>query len=284
MKLLRLRFVILIGLVALLALASSVSAEQSAVFTCPDGTVIENAVEVSFDFVDGVYVITVLGIDGFNPVLGLELDSGEKACNDDSQEALVYTLDLPTTGKVNSSPLNSQIILEIADGIPGYALAYIGGYGGSSGDFVVIVEGHFVTEEAPIFSIWMTQNMLNSGVSPAIYHYAADNVLDPLLVLGTEIDEPIIIDGEAISCDDAGTELCWGETPSLVGASVTVERGTVPGGTLDSLIIIPIEEIQGDAGLFLNFRFGSYNMASQGEFFAIFHLGVQEVAPTSDSK
>jgi hypothetical protein len=284
MNLRRLWFVVLVGLIALLALASAVSAEQSAVFTCPDGTVIENAVEVSFDFVDGFYVVTVLGIDGFDPVLGIELDSGETACNDDSADALVYTLDLPTTGKVDASPLNSQLTFEIADGIPGYALAYIGGFGGSSGEFVVIIEGHFVAEEAPVFSVWMTQNMLDSGVSPAIYHYAADDVLDPLLVLGPQIDDPIVIDGEAILCDDAGTSLCWGETPSLVGASVTVERGTVPGGPLDSLIIIPIDEIQGDAGLFLNFRFGSYNMASQGEFFAIFHLGLQEVATTGDSK
>lgn len=284
MKSLRFRFLVLVGLIVLLAMAGAVSAEQSAVFTCPDGTVIENAVEISFDFVDGIYFITVLGINGFDPVLGIELDSGETTCNDDNPDALAYALSLPTTGKVDSSPLNSRVVVEISDGNPGYALAYIGGFGGSSGEFVVIVEGHSVIQEAPVFSVWLTQNMLASGVSPAIYHYATDDALDPYLVLGPTIDEPVIIDGEAIACDDAGSTLCWGETPSLVGASVTVEHGTVPGGPLDSLIIIPSEEIQGDAGLFLNFRFGSYNMESQGEFFAIFHLGLQEVPTTTDSK
>src|SRR5690606_2623909 len=84
---------------------------------CRGGGDIEAGVELTIvqQRTGNQYRVTVVGIDGFDPVLAVTL-SGEyndALCSDDDSEAATYSADLPTTGDVSSQSNSSQVIFNL---------------------------------------------------------------------------------------------------------------------------------------------------------------------------
>ena len=70
--------------------------------TCDDGTSFSNGVEVIAHQmrVGYTYTATAIGLNGFDPVLAvLDAQTGQGLCNDDSDSAASYAVDLPSTGQ-----------------------------------------------------------------------------------------------------------------------------------------------------------------------------------------
>lgn len=253
--------------------------------TCPDGGVIENGVEIVLNMRSGyTYTATAVGLNGFDPVLAVADQGNVVMCSDDSDNAATYSANLPTTGQVNPSNLSAQIDFwhdyqSFAD-----VSVIIGGYGNTSGEFLLILEGMSVTSADgsgasagdPI-TVYMTPNVTASGVPVTIYMISVTTALDPLLKVMDDYDQIIQFeDGSYFACDDAGNyELCWGQSVVLSDYYVPrSENRRLPGGTLDAMMSVPIE-LMGlgpqDTG-FMRWRMSS-TRNSYGDYVAALHMG-----------
>lgn len=106
MRRLSLLIVVLILLIAMPASAKNLAQGSSADginVSCPDGTEIQNGVQVIVNMRPSfTYTATAIGVNGYDPVIGVGDDSGINLCNDDEPSAGKYTVSLPSTGEVDS--------------------------------------------------------------------------------------------------------------------------------------------------------------------------------------
>jgi cobalamin biosynthesis Co2+ chelatase CbiK len=275
---------ILVFVVILVIAALPASAQIPGVrLTCND-RVIDNAAEVVLNLRPGTYTVTALGIGGFDPMMGVVVTDTDNVieCVDDSPGAASYSANLPTTGLVTPSSFNSQITFtHSGSGFVDYSVV-VGGFGARNGEFLLIVENMAVTADdgsgdgaGDPFSVYTSQNLIASGVPITAYMLAADTALDPLIYIWNA-DRQVVatIDGQRVSCDDAGNpSLCWGNSVSLNGSSVTVRNNRqVPGGNFDAMLSIPVQIVNPDQ--WLNFHFTSFNQTSFGDYIAAFHMGI----------
>lgn len=233
------------------------------------------------------YRATAIGINGFDPVLAvLDTNTGTGRCNDDSTEAARYTADLPTTGVVGSSSLNSQVTFTQDTGNTfGDVSLVVGGYNSQPGEFLLVLEGMAATSAdnaGDPFSVRLTEGMVASGTDLSVYMIAATNSLDPYLFLSDPGNpgQPFTLDtGEEVYCDDAGSSsLCWNTGLDLSASSIfTQANNNLPGGSLDSMLTIPLEGLQvtNDDPQYFSFYMTSFNQSSQGEYVIVFHMGTQ---------
>ncbi len=269
-----------------LLLVVSPAAAQGISITCADGSSFDNGVEVTvvqqragFD-----YTATVIGLNGFDPVLAVADESGNFLCADDSRVAAGYSADLPTTGYVPPSNLSAQQPFSntAPSGFADISLI-VGGYGNQTGEFLLVFEGMGVTSGDTLgdpFRIWITEDMLASGVPVAVYMIAKDEQLDPLLFLSADDNANVAVDqdGNDIYCDDAGTNSCWGLSESLIGYGLTVEEGELNGLSVDAMLDFPLF---GDVGQYNEVRATSYQQATYGQYALAFHFST---APTGDGQ
>jgi hypothetical protein len=253
---------------------------------CPDGQVIENGVEIVVNMRPGfTYYATALGINGFDPVLAVSDENGVSLCADDDVSAVSYSMDLPTTGFIAESRLNSQVpFYHNYDGFHDISII-VGGFGNTSGEFAVMLEGMAVTSadgsgpgSGDPFSLHITPNVTASGVPISAYMISVTSGLDPFLKVVNEDGETFQFDdGTFFACDDSGADnLCWGESYNLSSSYVSRTSGRqLPGGNLDAMMVVPIEELglgpYEDA--YLNWKMSSSNNGTEGDYVVVYHLG-----------
>ena len=257
--------------------------------TCPDGTELTNGVEVIVNMRPGfVVTATALGVGNFDPIMAV-MDRGVvRNCSDDSDDAANFSADLPTTGAVPGSNLNSQIrYSHSSNGFEDVSFI-VGGFGGAEGEFLLLLEGMAVTEldgEGDPFTLRLTENM--TGADSAVYMLAVNEALDPLLKL-------IDAEGTTIfSCDDAGDpDFCDDESAvSLASSYVSrTQNRQTPGGALDAMVTLPtstMTDMDFAGGLFFNFVMSSFELNTVGDYVVGFNVvigdeseSVPEVEPT----
>jgi len=254
---------------------------------CPDGTQILNAVEVTVSMRPGfTYTATALGIDGYDPIIGVGDENGISLCEDDDSAARQYTVDLPTTGFVDSENTNSQMPFFHENSGFSTISVLVGSTDGSHGEFVLILEGMAVTNNdgkgegaGDPYAVHLTQSMVDSGVPLNIYMIAKVTDLDPFMQL-VHSDNTIVEldDGTRVECDDAGTSSCWGESEDLSDSYVSDAPGEgIPGGEVDAMMNISLDGIELDSDTnnnFFNFLMTSANQRTFGDYIVVFHMGV----------
>lgn len=250
--------------------------------SCREGGSIENGVELAIiqQRAGNQYTITAIGIDGFDPVLGVMLsgDYGNALCSDDDGEAATYSANLPTTGNVDTASSSSQVIFNLNSGNAFEDVSIVvGGFAGSSGEFVLIIEGMFASSADGIgdpMSLEISPALYESGVDPTAYMISVVSAFDPLMLLvNSEYEQLTDRDSNPIRCDDAGSGSCWGDSDDLnnfyVSRSLNRQLG---GGRFDAMISFPLQEEF--VGGFINYIYTSFN-STEGDYVVAYHLGVE---------
>ncbi len=242
---------------------------------------VENGVELVLIGLDTTasYTATVLGIDGFDPVMAaVDTDTRLGACADDIAEASEYQADFPTSGVVEPSEFNPQVTFT-PTGLDVSVIA--GGYDNAPGEFLIVVEGLTLTADSGrgnLFAVRLTPNLLEAGVPLAIYLLANTNSLDMMMYLAEPVTlEPFVTPGGlVVQCDNAGdADSCWGDTFDLSPSNVTVQTNRrLPGGPLDSMLIVPLTglEIDPEEDLYFNFVATS-QQETTGPYTLVVHVG-----------
>ncbi|MCB9455442.1 MAG: hypothetical protein H6671_05610 [Anaerolineaceae bacterium] len=261
-----------------------VATEQGVNVTCPDGTEITNGVELLVNMRAGFrYTATAIGIDGFDPIMAIENAAGVQLCVDDSREASTYTADLPTSGLVGNSNVNSQAVFSL-DPLPdeiGDVSIIVSGFRGAPGEFVLVLEGMAITPEdgdGDPFTMNVTPNLVASGVPVTAYMVAVTGELDSLINLADpNLDVTLNPNGDTIMCDDAGTDTCWGESDDLSGYYISRTRDRLLNGhPTDALLSIPLAPyaaVDPSGEYLLDFLMSS-ERRTRGDYLVVFHVGI----------
>jgi hypothetical protein len=256
--------------------------------TCDNGASFDNGVEVVVNQMRSgfTYTATAVGIGGFDPVLAVLDETGTGLCSDDAPSASRYSANLPTSGQVGGSSLSAQVSFDqnssstFAD-----VSLVVGGFGNTSGEFLLILEGMGVTENdgaGDPFSVRLTPGMIASGVPLSVYMITrGTSGVDPYLYRADEnLNVVQDANGRDIYCDDAGnSSLCYGQSFDLRPYSVTINTGTLPGWQYDSMLTLPLTGVQlnNDPELnFYNFVMTSYRQQTQGQYLLVFHIGMTD--------
>lgn len=291
MKSLRMAVLVVSALAALLMIVAPVGAQtiSSAIeVTCPGGGGITNGVSIGVNVRPGTYLVTVIGINGFDPVLAIwDGAAGQTLnCIDDAPGAATYSALLPTTGLIAPSSFNAQLQIVNQSGDFRDFYAVIGGFGDSTGEALVIFEelavtsadGTGITAGDP-FYIEVTQNLLNSQVPLTAYMISLTNVLDPYVSLIN--DEAVAtIDGLPVICDDAGTPArCFGDPGTLTSSYIayTAPNGdtyNLPGYPFDAALRFDPFVLATNGVDTAEVRLSSFNQSTFGDYIAAFHVGI----------
>lgn len=273
----------LLGLLALLLLlVVPIASAQPGNYTCADGLEFTGAVNVLLMLTPGTYTVTALSIDGFDPRIAIVTIDGrtEVGCNDDSDNAASYTALLPTTGAIEPSPFNAQHRFSVPTSMNSVILAvYVDGFNDTQGQFLLVVEGGTLTaSDSPgdAFGVGVSPAVRASQTPVTAYMIGVDDTLDPLIQLLTVEGEQIMHGDAAVSCDDAGGSLCYGETVALTGGSIN----NVAADSFDSMLVIPIEIVRPDMSSLL-YSFSSFGQTSRGDYIAAFHINFGDPIVTS---
>jgi hypothetical protein len=256
--------------------------------TCPDGTEIKNGVQVTVSMRPSfTYTATAIGKDGYDPIIGVGDSSGINLCKDDDKTAGQYSVSLPTSGVLDASTSSSQMpFFHSNSGFSTISLV-VGSADGSSGEFVLVLEGMAVTSNdgkgegaGDPYSVQLNQAMVDSGVPLSIYMIAKVEKLDPFMQL-TDADNKVIVldDGSRVECDNAGTKSCWGDSQDLSDSYVSdAPDSGIPGGSVDAMMTIPIADATVDKdpnNNWFNFLMTSVNQRTFGDYIVVFHMGVK---------
>lgn len=189
---------------------------------------------------DMTHRITVYGLDGFQPVIRLNVDLPNKyeLCNADAQQTIGDTFTLPgePARTIAQADLDggtvSQLILTHAENA-GVVTITIGSRDGSPGRYMAVFEGFAIEPSDDIDAFEVRVGPLAAKTtSIQMYMVAAQNSrLDPFMIR-TDTEE---------TCDDAGRKGCE-SIPTFTGAGATLNEGT--GTTLAG--------DRSDAGLLIN--------------------------------
>ncbi|MCS7072095.1 MAG: hypothetical protein NZM00_11355, partial [Anaerolinea sp.] len=278
----------LAALLAITAPAGAQAAMNAIQVTCPGGGSINNGVSIGVNVRPGTYLVTVIGINGFDPVLAIWDGAAGRTlnCSDDAPGASTYSALLPTTGLISPSSLSAQlqIVNQSADFRDFYAV--VGGLGDGVGEALVIFEELAVTPadgSGPTagdpFYVELTQNLLNSRVPVTAYMISLTTVLDPYITLINN-EAVATIDGIPAICDDAGTPArCFGDPGSLTSSYITY---TAPNGDNYNLLGYAYDAalrfdpmLLAQNGLqFAEMRLSSFNQSTFGDYVAAFHIGI----------
>jgi hypothetical protein len=249
--------------------------------SCDDGNSIENGVEMTIvqQRTGNQYRVTAIGIGGFDPILAVALSGSysNALCNDDDADAADYSADLPSTGSVPSSGTSSQVIFNLNSSNAFEDVSVVvGGFGGSTGEFLLVVEGMFAGEADGIgdpFSLYLSPALYESGVIPTAYMIAVTNSFDPLILLiDGEYNVMDDTDGNPMGCDDAGNpDLCWGDSRSMARSYISRSNNRLlGGGNFDAMLSISIAEDW--VGFYYNYAMAGNQ--TYGDYVAAFHLGI----------
>jgi hypothetical protein len=255
---------------------------ESISVTCPNDVEVINGVPITVRRMQpgSVYTATVLGMGGFDPVIGvLGPDGNVSTCSDDEAAADDYAVNLPSTGPVNGGERDSQVAFTHNSPRPADVTLVVGGYDGASGHFVVIIEGMDVSPtdlDGDQIQVSVTRAMADSEAFLTVYMVAQDNELDPLMVMRNEFDIDIYdVDDELLHCDDAGNDdRCWGFSESLRPYEITLAGTEYSGHTTDALISIDPFGAADSGFPFLTYVLRSYESETEGDYIIVIHTGL----------
>ena len=229
---------------------------------------------------DSNYTATVVGLNGFDPVLAVrDASTGDGLCNDDNREASYYEASLPTTGRVTASTLTSSQVFNTFnyDTFANIELV-VGGLNGQSGEFILVLEGMLLSQAdnaGDPLALSITPGMVRSGIDPSVYMMSVVSSFDPLITL-IDSDYNFISDeaGSAVFCDDAGSSsICWGDSSNLSNAGVSrTQNRVLSGKDTDAMLTLPITADSIGGNFFLLMR--SYEMQTYGDYVVVFHVGI----------
>lgn len=277
---------ILIGALLIFTVGSAAAQNTDGTISveCSDGTTFDNGVEVTVVQMRSgfTYSATVLGLNGFDPVLAVLDNSDQGLCTDDTVEIRDFEASLPTTGSVSGQELNAQITFDNGGENFNDVRLVVGGYGNRAGEFLLLLEGMAVTDGdgmGDIFAVLISEPMIASGVDVTAYAISVTSELDPLLALITGDMEYIEDEnGVLVACDDAGNgDLCWGTSEDLSNAFVPRSNGDLLGGfQYDAMLSLPLSESM--VGKYFNYVVSSYQQSTSGDYIVAFHIGLGEQA------
>src|SRR5690606_6154001 len=141
-----------------------------------------------------------------------------------------------STGGVAPSNLSAQVNFDQRSSAAFADVSLVvGGYGSSTGEFLLILEGMGITSAdnaGDPFSIQVTPGMIASGVPVTVYMLTrGQSSVDPLIIqVDGNMNALQDAQGNDIYCDDAGDpSLCYAPSTSLANSSVTIATGELPG-------------------------------------------------------
>lgn len=244
---------------------------QEVTFRCNDYEVTNAAVLEFSDDPDQAdyYRINVYGMDGFVPVIRVYIDALDVTdCAQDFQamDGDTYTLPGQDTVTVTGDLLNnaSQLTLRgVKDA--GAVTLTVGSKNGSTGRFLVVVEGFTISPERDTENIQVNQGPL-AALSPLLVYMVAgkNERLDPSMRLLS--DDPA---SDGIVCDDAGRRGC-DDVPSVNGLKVhiSVQDVNIEGDRFDAGVLLPkgaTEARQIELSSFSGNTEGKYFLVLMGE-------------------
>ncbi|MEP7292476.1 MAG: hypothetical protein ABI835_11870 [Chloroflexota bacterium] len=261
--------------------------------TCDDnGATFDNGVEIIISQVRSgfTYTATAIGLDGFDPVLAvLTTETGSGLCSDDAEVDSDFAVDLPTTGSVSADNLSAQVTFsqDTGENFADISLV-VGGFNNQTGEFVLVLEGMGATNAdngGDLYKVNITSNMVNSGLPLNVYMVATTTSLDPYIFMPDD-DFNVFANSQGVTfdCDDAGSSLCYGDSPSLEDSSVTGVSGRVPGGQYDAVFSLPLELVSLSDDRTENYYYfvmtSSPQAQSEGEYILVFHMGLSSTDQT----
>lgn len=276
-------------LVTVPAFAQSGSVVSGLTVNCDDGTSFSNGVEVIVvQMRSGYsYTATAVGLDGFDPVLAvLDTNTGNGLCNDDDANASDYSAYLPSTGRVRGSERSAQVNFDQTSSSTFADVSLVvGGYGNSTGEFLLFLEGMAVTANdgaGDAFSVNITPGMVRSGVPLTTYMITTDgSKVDPMIYQtagGASTDVLLDSNGDQIYCDDAGvSNVCYNTETNLERYSVTFGGIELPGWEYDAMLTSDLSNIRLNTNRSNNYF--TYYMTSpdtkvEGTYLLVFHVGI----------
>ncbi len=285
-------FIIVLMLVVAMPVSAKMQGEDNSStdgtnVTCPDGTEILNGVQVVVNMRPNfTYTATAIGVNGYDPVIGVGDDKGISLCNDDEPSAGKYTVSLPSTGEVDASDVNAQMPFHHSfKGLSNISLV-IGSPDGSDGEFILVLEGMAVTTNdgrgvgaGDPYYVEVTQNMVNSGVPLEVYMMSKVRQLNPFMQLADSKGNPLTQkDGSVIECDDAGGD-CWSFSDSLENSFVQAPGGQpIIGKSTDAVLDFDLTNFGVDsdpANNYLRFLMTSTGQKTFGEYMVVMYMGVK---------
>lgn len=223
--------------------ATRTATDDGLTVTCGDDITLTNPLQIDLPAADAERTITVISTEGGDPVIMAFADDAETGdCVTDSPAAATYAANLPDYTADSSSNHPQMTVTDDATTI------YTGSTGDITSQVLVIIEGA-TTDEPDVYGITPTQTMRNLNQPLAVYMLATDDIVNPTLsVVDAEGDPLLDADGVPIMCDDAGfDDRCYGITPTLAEASVTISAGQLNGFAQDALLLVPLVDQATDA-------------------------------------
>lgn len=240
---------------------------QEVVFRCKDYEVTNAAVLEFSDDPDQAdfYRINVYGMDGFVPIIRVYLDTLDVTdCAQDFQamDGDSYTLPGQDTVTVTGNLLNyaSQVTIRGA-AEAGVVSLTVGSKDGSTGRFLVVVEGFTISPERDTEFIRVGQGPLAALTPLLVYMISGKNErLDPSMRLVS--DDP---ESDGVVCDDAGRRGC-DDVPSVNGLDVhvSVQDVEIVGDRFDAGVLLP----KGAADL-REIELSSFSGNTEGKYFLV---------------
>ncbi|RMG84344.1 MAG: hypothetical protein D6712_11415, partial [Chloroflexi bacterium] len=163
--------------------------------------------------------VTVLGVNGFDPVLALIYDDGYITCLETDTYAAEYSVNLPSTGEVPPSP--SAVQAAFSPELDGITHIAIGGASGG-GEFVLLVENLALSTMPHTWSLPISDNARQSGQPLTAYLLA-------------ELDSETV--PQLVTADSALT------AEPLAQYDIALSRGFVidqPAGANDLILSVPL--------------------------------------------
>lgn len=250
---------------------------------CGDGRIYTNTVEIQLFEVPAnqLYHITILGLDGFSPVLGIySYQSNQTSCVEEHPDIGSIAVDLPTTGIIKADRYRSTMNIQHQNpsGFATYSIL-VGSPEGETGEFVVMVDGASLNigrNLTDIYSVALTPSLVYGDVPISVYMMGVNPETDSVIYLADPetYDVFLLYDTDPVICDDAGFDGCFGTPASLVDANVTLNTDKVNFRPTDSLLTIPLADLTIDSTDLFYFNFGatSYIDSPEGTYRIFFHL------------
>lgn len=250
---------------------------------CDNGTIFDNGVEFVVNQMRPgfTYTATVIGIDGFDPILAVLGEGDEGLCNDDSRAAAAFSVALPTTGRVNGTSRSAQVRFTQSSGDLADVALVVGGFNNQGGEFVLILEGMAATDAdgaGDPFSVRLTPDLLADDVL-AVYMLGVDSGVDPLIYLASaELEVAEDAEGDAVRCDDAGNRrACWGDSENLTDSRVSRTNNRYAAGERrDAMLELPLDALRDstlaeDDLFYLTFVMSRFEGSPEGAYVVAFH-------------
>ncbi|PJF44793.1 MAG: hypothetical protein CUN55_02120 [Phototrophicales bacterium] len=258
---------------------SSAGLEDAAIFIqCDTGERVRGAIQFSFIAVNPgfSYTATVLGIDGFDPVLVVETRPGIGTCNDDNPNVLGSRVDVPGYGNVFATTSSAQVRFT-SPGRGNPINIIVGSFNDEPGRFVLIIEGLAISPSTELdgFSVRVPEDAQEEPLG--VYMVARYTDLDPYMYIaaGEGLNAAYSPDGEFFpdlidynrvfgplyECDDASVAPC-DFSPNFENGNILISNGSSynPGRVDAGLMLIPYTT---DPILYV---LGSLNGASSGTY------------------